>query len=96
MGESDKYKIKIISQSVLAIVLGGVIMLIMQAFFSDTQQVRDDIIELDKKKADIVYVDRETRELKSDRLSSDAEFSKKLDNLTDKTDRILELMIKQK
>jgi hypothetical protein len=96
MGEIDKINIKNVTQSVLSIVLGGIIMLIMQASFTDTQQVRDDIIALDKKKADIEYVDKKARELKSDRLSSDAEFSNKLDNLTNKTDRILELMIKQK
>jgi hypothetical protein len=94
--ESEKISIKNIIKPALSIILGGVIMLFLQAFFSDNQQIRDDLIALDKDKASTTYVDKKDRELKEDRQIRDSNFSKKLDDLNDKTDHILELMIKQK
>jgi predicted nuclease with TOPRIM domain len=96
MSEINKKRITALIQSVVTIVIGGVIMMILQSSFSDSQQVKEDIIRLDREKADIEYVNEKTIAIKKEQHRSEDKFSKKLDDLNKKTDRILELMIEQR
>lgn len=64
--------------------------------YTETKELKEKVIQLDKEKASTDYVDQRCLEVKSEIKSEQFEIKSNLRDLNRKTDKILELMITEK
>ena len=95
MTDKNKTTLKGVLFSVIGGVSVGVVMLAIQGFSSDSKDLKKEVIRLDKIKADITEVDDKCEKIKIDIQNDRAAIDLRLERLENKTDRILELMIKE-
>jgi histidinol dehydrogenase len=93
MTEQNRNNFKGLIFSVIGGVIVGVVMFTISSFTSDKTEIKNDLIRLDKQKADISFVRECMVDVESRGNKSVDDLNKKLDDLTKKTDKILEIMI---
>ena len=103
MTDQRKSQLSALLYSVLGAVIAGITLMIVSGFSTDRVNFQKELSRLDKVKADVALLD--DRVMESERRTNDAikqvyenldKLNYKTDKQSDKIDRMLELMIKDK
>lgn len=93
MTEKSKQRFIGVSYSVLGGVVVGIVMLVLQSSLSDTKQFREDLIQIDKTKAEYEYVDDKIKESEKRSRQDYLEIKDDIKAINQKQDRTIELII---
>jgi len=96
MTEKNKRALIGASYSVIGGLIVAITMFFVYSFSADKESIQQEIIRLDKEKANIEYVNQCIVKTEQRVNQKNQSIDKKIDQLNAKTDKILELMIQQK